>query len=74
MAENQSNQKPDSKDANIGDVRPHKRKKLSADAYEKKLEKLHLELVKMQYWIKNAGNAGRTHLRRAGCRGQGRDH
>ena len=55
MAENQSNQKPDSKDANIGDVRPHKRKKLSADAYEKKLEKLHLELVKMQYWIKKAG-------------------
>ena len=55
MAENQSNQKPDSKDANIGDVRPHNRKKLSADAYEKKLEKLHLELVKMQYWIKKAG-------------------
>ncbi len=55
MAENQSNQKPDSKDANIGDVRPHKRKKLSADAYEKKLEKKLQELVKMQYWIKKSG-------------------
>ena len=55
MAENQSSQKPDSKDANIGDTQPQKRKKLSADAYEKKLDKLSLELVKMQYWIKKAG-------------------
>ena len=55
MAENQPTEKPDSAGASIGDMRPQKRKKLSADVYEKKLEKLSLELVKMQYWIKKAG-------------------
>ena len=55
MAENQPTEKPDSAGASIGDMHPQKRKKLSADVYEKKLEKLSLELVKMQYWIKKAG-------------------
>ena len=43
-------------DANIdSDVRPTKLKKLPNEVYERELEKLQIELVKMQYWIKETG-------------------
>ena len=34
---------------------PQKHKKLKRRVYEEKLAELHLELVKMQYWIKETG-------------------
>ncbi len=36
-------------------VRPPKLKKLSDKVYERELEKLQIELVKLQYWIKETG-------------------
>ena len=37
------------------DFRPEKRKKLSTKVYERELEKLQIELVKLQYWVKDKG-------------------
>ena len=37
------------------DIRPEKRKNLSTKAYERELEKLQIELVKLQYWVKDKG-------------------
>jgi len=37
------------------DIRPTKLKKLPNEVYERELEKLQIELVKMQYWIKETG-------------------
>lgn len=37
------------------DIRPVKLKKLSDEVYERELEKLQIELVKLQYWVKEKG-------------------
>ena len=37
------------------DIRPVKLKKLSDKVYERELEKLQIELVKLQYWVKEKG-------------------
>ena len=55
MADNRTSENPDPGSAIVADSHAKKRKKLSNRAYEKELEKLHLELVKMQYWIKKTG-------------------
>ena len=41
--------------------------------YERELGKLHIELVKMQEWVKAKGLQSGGDLRGAGCGGQGRD-
>ena len=57
MAENRAEEKLGAPGATSGDIQPkkNKKKKLSAALYDKELTKLHLELVKMQYWIKKTG-------------------
>lgn len=52
MAKNKSDKKPDNNIEPIGNVYAEKKKKLSDKIYQKELDKLHLELVKMQYWVK----------------------
>ena len=37
------------------DIRPAKLKKLTDEVYERELEKLQIELVKLQYWVKEKG-------------------
>ncbi|MDD2523020.1 MAG: polyphosphate kinase 2 [Anaerolineaceae bacterium] len=37
------------------DIRPAKLKKLSDEVYERELKKLQIELVKLQYWVKEKG-------------------
>lgn len=37
------------------DIRPAKLKKLTNEVYERELEKLQIELVKLQYWVKEKG-------------------
>lgn len=37
------------------DIRPKKLKKLSDEVYERELKKLQIELVKLQYWVKEKG-------------------
>jgi len=37
------------------DIRPQKLKKLSDEVYERELKKLQIELVKLQYWVKEKG-------------------
>jgi polyphosphate kinase 2 len=55
MAENQTIETPETAGEKIGGIHSKKKKKLSAGVYEKELAKLHLELVKMQYWIRKEG-------------------
>ena len=37
------------------DIRPKKLKKLTDEIYERELKKLQIELVKLQYWVKEKG-------------------